>query len=229
VFEPTGSRRDAASVIFNLPGYGVVDAVDLPLGGRRVKVQPADLEQGCPACGVVSSRVHSWSVQWVRDVPYAGRVAWWTVQTTDGSCSVAGVNVRRWGSQAFDQHKRRARVIGSAICTGGRRQAGHNRRPSLRWSSSHDWTTQLPRLRSLCRRIAESIQPGRFAGRLRRRRPRLRFPFGALPSRYSRYTTSTAIEPLNTVCTTVFTAQCMMFDHIDRRAILKKKNAKIMS
>jgi hypothetical protein len=28
VFEPTGSRRDAASVIFNLPGYRVVEAVD---------------------------------------------------------------------------------------------------------------------------------------------------------------------------------------------------------
>jgi hypothetical protein len=25
-------------VIFNLPGYRVIDAVDLPLGGRRVKL-----------------------------------------------------------------------------------------------------------------------------------------------------------------------------------------------
>jgi transposase len=74
VFEPTGSRRDAASVIFNLPGYRVIDAVDLPLGGRRVKVQPVDLEDGCPECGVVSSRVHAWSVQRVRDVGHAGRV-----------------------------------------------------------------------------------------------------------------------------------------------------------
>ena len=30
MFELTGSRRDAASVIFNLPGYRVVEAVDLP-------------------------------------------------------------------------------------------------------------------------------------------------------------------------------------------------------
>jgi len=29
-------------VIFNLPGYLVIEAVDLPLGGRRVKVQPVD-------------------------------------------------------------------------------------------------------------------------------------------------------------------------------------------
>lgn len=69
-----GSLRDAASVIFNLPGYRVLDAVDLPLGGRRVKVQSVDLEQGCPACGVVSGRVHAWVEQRVRDVPHAGRV-----------------------------------------------------------------------------------------------------------------------------------------------------------
>ena len=48
VFEPTGSRRDAASVIFNLPGYRVIDAVDLPLGGRRVKVQPVDRGRRLP-------------------------------------------------------------------------------------------------------------------------------------------------------------------------------------
>ena len=74
MFEPTGSRRDAASVIFNLPGYRVVDAVDLRLGGRRVKVEPVEVEDGCPACGVVSGRVHAWVVQRVRDVPYAGQV-----------------------------------------------------------------------------------------------------------------------------------------------------------
>jgi transposase len=61
-------------VIFNLPGYRVVDAVDLPLRGRRVKVQPVDLDDGCPGCGVVSSRVHAWVEQRVRDIPHAGQV-----------------------------------------------------------------------------------------------------------------------------------------------------------
>jgi len=28
MFEPTGSPRDAASVLFNLPGYRVLEAVD---------------------------------------------------------------------------------------------------------------------------------------------------------------------------------------------------------
>jgi hypothetical protein len=73
LFEPTGSRRDAASVIFNLPGYRVVDAVDLPLGGRRVRVQPVDLADGCPACGVISAGVHAWIVQRVRDIPHGGQ------------------------------------------------------------------------------------------------------------------------------------------------------------
>lgn len=74
MYEPTGSQRDAASVIFNLPGYRVIDAVDLPSGGRRVKVTPVDVDDGCPECGVVSRRVHAWVLQRVRDVPHAGRV-----------------------------------------------------------------------------------------------------------------------------------------------------------
>jgi transposase len=40
-------------VIFNLPGYRVIDAVDLPLGSRRVKVEPVDLADGCPVWGGV--------------------------------------------------------------------------------------------------------------------------------------------------------------------------------
>ena len=35
--------RDAASVVFNLTGYTVTEAVDLPLGGRRVVVTTHDL------------------------------------------------------------------------------------------------------------------------------------------------------------------------------------------
>jgi transposase len=56
-------------VIFNLPGFRVVDAIDLPLGGRRVKVQPVDLADGRPVCGMVSSRVHSWVEQVVDELP----------------------------------------------------------------------------------------------------------------------------------------------------------------
>ena len=41
--ESMGWQRDAASVIFNLPDYHVIDAVELPLGGRRVIVRADDV------------------------------------------------------------------------------------------------------------------------------------------------------------------------------------------
>lgn len=70
--EPTCPQRDAASVIFDLPGYTVLDALDLPCGGRRVVVQAIDRDEGCPDCGVVSTRVHSWTRQRVKDIGAGG-------------------------------------------------------------------------------------------------------------------------------------------------------------
>lgn len=71
--EPTDSQRDAASTIFNLPAYRVIDAVDLPEGMRRVVVESAD-PPGCTTCGVIATRVHSRRRQRLRDVPVAGRL-----------------------------------------------------------------------------------------------------------------------------------------------------------
>ncbi|MGP9584011.1 ISL3 family transposase, partial [Brachybacterium sp. AOP35-5H-19] len=51
--ENTGSQRDAASTIFNLPNYRVIDAVDLPDGGRRVVIA-STVPPGCPSCGVLA-------------------------------------------------------------------------------------------------------------------------------------------------------------------------------
>lgn len=72
MIEPTCSRRDAASVIFK-PDYHVIDAFDLPSGGRRVIVQADTVGDGCPDCGVVSERVHAWCRQRVKE-PYAGGI-----------------------------------------------------------------------------------------------------------------------------------------------------------
>ena len=69
--EPTGSQRDAASTIFNLPDYRVIDGVDLPGGQRQVAVA-STAPPGCPVCGVISVRVHSRRRQTVRDVPTGG-------------------------------------------------------------------------------------------------------------------------------------------------------------
>ncbi|WP_250446581.1 ISL3 family transposase [Actinotalea sp. C106] len=73
MFEPTGSRRDAASTIFNLPDYRVIDAVEGPGGQRQVVVQ-STAPPGCPVCGGISVRVHSRRRQVVRDVPMGGPV-----------------------------------------------------------------------------------------------------------------------------------------------------------
>lgn len=77
MFEPTVLQRDAASTIFNLPDYRVIDAVDLPGGGRQVVVE-ATSPPGCPACGVIATRVHSRRRQRVRDIPVGGalEVVW---------------------------------------------------------------------------------------------------------------------------------------------------------
>lgn len=60
--------RDAASVVFNLTGYTVTEATDLPLGGRRVVVTTHDQEGACPECGVFSMRVHQRTRQRVKDI-----------------------------------------------------------------------------------------------------------------------------------------------------------------
>ena len=78
MIEPTCSQRDAASVLFNLSGYRVVEAVDGPLGVRKVVVESLDREGGCPSCGVLTGQVHQRTLQRVRDVQVGGTVeVWW--------------------------------------------------------------------------------------------------------------------------------------------------------
>lgn len=58
---------DPATIIFNLPGYRVLDAVPLSFGQRRITVDPP----GCPACGVIASRRKD-RLQRVREIPVGG-------------------------------------------------------------------------------------------------------------------------------------------------------------
>ena len=51
--------RDAATVLYNLPGYRVLHAVDVAGAGRQVLVEPVELVGHCPDCGFDSARVHS--------------------------------------------------------------------------------------------------------------------------------------------------------------------------
>jgi len=74
VFEPTGSQRDAASAIFNLPDYRVTAVLEDADGDLRVVEVESTDPPGCPACGVLAGRVHSRRRQRLRDVPVAGPV-----------------------------------------------------------------------------------------------------------------------------------------------------------
>jgi transposase len=114
VSEPTWPQpapsRDAASLIFNLPGYTVIDAVDLPLGGRRIVVRAAARDEGCPDCGVISTRVHAWASQRVKDIPAGGEVVEVVVRKPRWLC-VEPACGRRTFVQVTDQLPFRARCL----------------------------------------------------------------------------------------------------------------------
>jgi len=112
-----GLPRDAASVLFNLPGYRVVEAIeevnDAGDRVRRVVVEAEDEEVGCPSCGVLSSRVHQWSAQRVRDIPVAGavEVVWRKRRFVCAESACA----RRTFTEHTDQVPVRARTTGRLL------------------------------------------------------------------------------------------------------------------
>ena len=61
---------DRTSLLFALPGFRVVDVSVEPDGGRRVLVETVAAEDGCPSCGVLSSRVHERALVRVADLPH---------------------------------------------------------------------------------------------------------------------------------------------------------------
>ena len=73
MIEATGSRRDAASALFNLPDYGVLTVTDAADGVRRIEVE-STAPPGCPQCGVLAVRRHSRRRQRLRDLPVAGPI-----------------------------------------------------------------------------------------------------------------------------------------------------------
>jgi transposase len=97
-------------LIFNLPGYCVIDAVDLPLGGRRVTVQAEDQDEGCPGCGVLSSRVHAWTRQRVKDIPTGGELLECVVRKPRWVCAEQACG-RKTFVQVTDQLPSRARCL----------------------------------------------------------------------------------------------------------------------
>ncbi len=68
------AARSAASVLFNLPEYEVIEVAHDEADGRRVVITTPALQAACPGCGVFTARVHQRILQWVRDVPFDGLI-----------------------------------------------------------------------------------------------------------------------------------------------------------
>jgi transposase len=64
----------AASVLFNLPGYRVLEVMRDESGRRTVTVETVQVEAACPSCGVLSGAVHQRTLQRIRDVGFDGLV-----------------------------------------------------------------------------------------------------------------------------------------------------------
>jgi transposase len=61
---------DRTTLLFALPGFTVLDVTLEPGGGRVVLVENEAAEGGCPACGVVSTRVKDRPLSRVKDLPH---------------------------------------------------------------------------------------------------------------------------------------------------------------
>ncbi|WP_228255270.1 transposase family protein [Ornithinimicrobium avium] len=105
---------DAASILFNLPGYQVVSASpavgDQP---RQVIVETIASEGACPSCGVLSCRVQARPVQHVKDVPCGGERLDVVVRKRRYACTEE-LCPRRSFTEETDQLPVRARVTGSS-------------------------------------------------------------------------------------------------------------------
>lgn len=73
--QPTaGACPSAASVLFNLPDYEVLEVVRDEHGRRRVVISTPVTEAACPDCGVLTDRVHQRTRQRLKDVGFDGLV-----------------------------------------------------------------------------------------------------------------------------------------------------------
>ena len=65
---------DATSLLFDLPGFSVIECVEDPsLGGRRVTVMSDVQVHGCPQCGVIVDTPYDHHGRVIKDVPFGDR------------------------------------------------------------------------------------------------------------------------------------------------------------
>lgn len=101
---------DAASILFNLPGYRVISARpatdDAP---RQVLIETIEAEGACPSCGVLSARVQARPTQQVKDVSCGGGAIDVRVRKRRYVCREIAC-ARKTFTEATDQLPSRARV-----------------------------------------------------------------------------------------------------------------------
>lgn len=107
MFQPTHDA-DAASILFNLPGYRVLAAVRSE-GHREVLVEAIADEGACPDCGVVSSRVQARPVQTVKDLECGGEPVVLRVRKRRYLCTEE-LCARRTFTEVTEQLPARARL-----------------------------------------------------------------------------------------------------------------------
>lgn len=66
--------EDATSLLFDLPGFAVIECVELDDAGRRVVIMQLDGEHGCPRCGVlVGGKPFDVRESRIKDLPFGER------------------------------------------------------------------------------------------------------------------------------------------------------------
>ncbi len=133
---------DSTSLLFDLDGFRVVSVTRTPVGVREVVVAGINVEQACPACGVLTGRVHSRWSQAIKDLPYGRplRVRW---RKRRFACPEAGCSRRTFTERAEQigpgqrlTHRLRERLE-AAVSGSARSVADVAREYGVSWWSVH--------------------------------------------------------------------------------------------
>lgn len=170
----TDTVADPATVLFNLPGYQVVNAWDGE-AGREVLIERTEAGMCCPGCGVRSQRVHQRTVQRLRDIPVAGRlvVCWAKRRYRCGTSGCERVTFTEHTPQVPAYARSTSRLkdaLVEAVATSGRSASETARAHRVGW-----WTVQRALSAASVRLADPAARPVRAIGIDEHRFHRVRF------------------------------------------------------